>query len=437
MSAVVSVLGLIAVAAGIAAFGFGLTIKEFSFGSTLMIAGMTALIGGLLLVALGAAIRELHRIGTILASRQSPRVPRPGEAYEPYPSGLVRPAAPAPHMAPVPPPPVPEHDRPVTPAAAATAAAVGAAQLGQARESHAPEPQEHEIARHDVDRDVHEPTAPKYEAHDFDTHAAETHEAPKRPLPRYLVPDRELVEPVAREAHAVETGEAFEPAPIESEPEQIPLWPHERTHGERFAAAGFETADLAREPEEWEPVFGEDHAQTEDAAPPEEPADETEAPAERHDMPDDAAAARPQWEKPTSEYGRLSSFDAIWPASERIPPRRYADPEMDAPDAAGRHGDEEAHRPASEAPAITPSDEPEPAWSRGHAAAEPADSASAAEQQEPPQEPPHAVSILKSGTVDGMGYALYSDGSIEAELPSGKIRFASINELREHLEKAG
>jgi hypothetical protein len=36
-----------------------------------------------------------------------------------------------------------------------------------------------------------------------------------------------------------------------------------------------------------------------------------------------------------------------------------------------------------------------------------------------------------------MGYALYSDGSIEAELPSGKIRFASINELREHLEKAG
>jgi len=415
------VLGLIAVAAGIAAFGFGLTIKEFSFGSTLMIAGMTALIGGLLLVALGAAIRELHRIGTILQSRQA------------HPSGSARPAVPAPHMAPAPPPPMPVPERPVTPAAAATAAAVGAAQLGQASESHAPEPQEHEIARHDVDRAVHEPAAPKHEAHDVETHDTDIHdtdtrEAPKRPLPRYLVPDREIVEPVARETHVAETGKAIEPAPIESEPEQIPLWPHERTHGERFAAA-----DLAREPEEWEPVFGEDHAQTKDAAPPEEPADETEAPAERHDMPDDAAAARPQWEKPPAEYGRLSSFDAIWPASERIPPRRYADAEMDALDAAGRDGEEEAHRPASEAPAITPSDEPEPAWSRGHAAAEPADSASAAEQQEPP----HAVSILKSGTVDGMGYALYSDGSIEAELPSGKIRFASINELREHLEKAG
>ena len=45
------------------------------------------------------------------------------------------------------------------------------------------------------------------------------------------------------------------------------------------------------------------------------------------------------------------------------------------------------------------------------------------------------VAILKSGVVDGMGYTLYVDGSIEAELPQGKLRFASINELRSHLEK--
>jgi len=44
------------------------------------------------------------------------------------------------------------------------------------------------------------------------------------------------------------------------------------------------------------------------------------------------------------------------------------------------------------------------------------------------------VSILKSGVVDGMGYTLYVDGSIEAELPQGTLRFASINELRSHLE---
>jgi len=45
------------------------------------------------------------------------------------------------------------------------------------------------------------------------------------------------------------------------------------------------------------------------------------------------------------------------------------------------------------------------------------------------------VSILKSGVIDGMTYTLYTDGSIEAELPSGTLRFASIEELRLHLEK--
>ena len=46
---------------------------------------------------------------------------------------------------------------------------------------------------------------------------------------------------------------------------------------------------------------------------------------------------------------------------------------------------------------------------------------------------PRSVAILKSGVVDGMGYTLYVDGSIEAELPQGTLRFASINELRSHL----
>jgi len=49
---------------------------------------------------------------------------------------------------------------------------------------------------------------------------------------------------------------------------------------------------------------------------------------------------------------------------------------------------------------------------------------------------PRAIAILKSGVVDGMGYTLYVDGSIEAELPQGTLRFASIGELREHLEKS-
>jgi hypothetical protein len=48
-------------------------------------------------------------------------------------------------------------------------------------------------------------------------------------------------------------------------------------------------------------------------------------------------------------------------------------------------------------------------------------------------EPP--VTVLKSGVVDGMAYSLYSDGSIEAQMPEGMMRFASIDELRAHLDQ--
>jgi hypothetical protein len=53
--------------------------------------------------------------------------------------------------------------------------------------------------------------------------------------------------------------------------------------------------------------------------------------------------------------------------------------------------------------------------------------------------PAHATesrpaTILKSGVVDGMAYTLYADGSIEAQLPQGTVRFGSIAELRAHIE---
>ena len=52
-----------------------------------------------------------------------------------------------------------------------------------------------------------------------------------------------------------------------------------------------------------------------------------------------------------------------------------------------------------------------------------------------PQQAPVPVSILKSGVVDGMSYTLYSDGSIEAQLPRGTLRFSSITELRNLVEQ--
>ena len=52
-----------------------------------------------------------------------------------------------------------------------------------------------------------------------------------------------------------------------------------------------------------------------------------------------------------------------------------------------------------------------------------------------PSEEPPPVTVLKSGVVDGMAYSLYSDGSIEAQMPEGMMRFASIDELRSHLDQ--
>ena len=46
-----------------------------------------------------------------------------------------------------------------------------------------------------------------------------------------------------------------------------------------------------------------------------------------------------------------------------------------------------------------------------------------------------SVSVVKSGVVDAMAYSLYSDGSIEAQMPEGMVRFESIDELRAHLDQ--
>jgi hypothetical protein len=51
-----------------------------------------------------------------------------------------------------------------------------------------------------------------------------------------------------------------------------------------------------------------------------------------------------------------------------------------------------------------------------------------------PGDQPSAVTILKSGVIEGMAYTLYSDGSIEAQLPQGTLRFGSIAALRDHIE---
>lgn len=112
---------------------------------------------------------------------------------------------------------------------------------------------------------------------------------------------------------------------------------------------------------------------------------------------------QPSWRGPApAREVPPPNFDNMWPAEPK--PARVLGGE---PPIAAR-----AERPPREPMAPAPPPAPPPAAGQ-----------------------PRTVAVLKSGVVDGMGYTLYVDGSIEAELPQGTLRFASIEELRSHLEK--
>ena len=91
-----------------------------------------------------------------------------------------------------------------------------------------------------------------------------------------------------------------------------------------------------------------------------------------------------------------ASFDDAWPKPDR-----------------GRPGDVQPQRRSGRTPATFEANGGAPAGGASHS----------------------AVTVLKSGMVDGMAYSLYSDGSIEAQMPEGMMRFASIDELRAHLDQ--
>ncbi|MBZ0147939.1 MAG: hypothetical protein K8F62_10420 [Pseudorhodoplanes sp.] len=104
----------------------------------------------------------------------------------------------------------------------------------------------------------------------------------------------------------------------------------------------------------------------------------------------------------TARPSKEPSFDDVWPADRRA---ERIEPEHDVasePAPAPRLNGDATHRERPARPA-------------------------------PAENVP--VSVLKSGVVDGMAYTLYTDGSIEAELAQGVVRFGSIEELRNHLEK--
>ena len=96
--------------------------------------------------------------------------------------------------------------------------------------------------------------------------------------------------------------------------------------------------------------------------------------------------------------------------------------------------------PAVDAPQVEPAEPMPPtfddAWPKSERARRAGRGAAPDAAPAPPsRDDKPQVTVLKSGVVDGMAYSLYSDGSIEAQMPEGMMRFASIEELRAHLDQ--
>lgn len=281
MTLALLIAGIFAVVAGLVAILFGYTVRDFSLGSTLIISGTIGVCSGLLLAGLHVVVVELKGIarrlaGSAASSEVRVRPVLPGLATEPAQPPAMKP------------PPL---------------SAAG------------PPPWQNEAAARERPRVEAPPPAPE----------------PEAPTP---------------------------PAGAETP----------RRRNLLFAS----TSRKERERAEAKPIEG--------------------VPPHSHDEP--AAPDSPP-----------ASFDDAWPRPDRMRPAE--------PPAGARRPPPRSPSSFTEVAPAPPAPEPAPA----------------AEQA--------PVTVLKSGVVDGMAYSLYSDGSIEAQMPEGMMRFASIDELRAHLDQRG
>ncbi len=345
MSVVLVIVDALAFVAGLAMVGFGIPIKEFSFGNTLIAAGAPVAVGGLIIIGLGAVVSKLRQLNETL-NAQAPLAAAPNMFEATIPPRAIPPAAdlPFPRR-----PRATESERPLSPRASEASGPVPEKPFGDAPVLPNPE-----LAP--------APTGDIAGAKEKEDTAEATEKEKARPLappPRPTAPMPPL-RPMA----------PMPPPPVATAERGTPLRPPP-------------PKDLPGPPGPLGP-------------PPVEPRQE------QADRP--AWRAPPPTEPPQErESSQPSRFDAMWPADEAKP----AKPVFGADSKA----------------------EPEPPPRENAPPAE-----AGPEMLPPGGEQLRAVAILKSGVVDGMGYTLYVDGSIEAELPQGTLRFASITELRGYLQ---
>jgi hypothetical protein len=165
------------------------------------------------------------------------------------------------------------------------------------------------------------------------------------------------------------------------------------------------------------------------------------APPRSLTRPELQRASPPALERPAAEARPRQNpnvFDALWPAEQRAPRQSQPEAIARAPRVEARPEPSTDMR-AEPKLELRPEPKHEP-WLEPAKARERIDPAPPRERADlataPPAAGPRPIAILKSGVIDGMAYTLYTDGSIEAELPPGTMRFGSIDELRTHLENA-
>jgi hypothetical protein len=205
--------------------------------------------------------------------------------------------------------------------------------------------------------------------------------------------------------------------------------PLPRIAGERFDVGRFERKDSAALAPVLPPAVSAAQAEQQDGAVEEPPLGPISPPDTHQGIGTagsppaepsvaEAVAAPPASTERVSSEGGTKSSDT-WPAAPSVPEAEPVEP-----------GSAITDRPETappEAAALGPRPRYQPVVPRPRPAA-------------PPPAAPAELSataaapiILKSGVLDGMAYTLYSDGSIEAELRDGTMRFRSIPELRAYM----
>ncbi len=389
MPVLLQILGGLICAAGLLMTGFGLPLRYQNLDNTLIAGGMGAIVGGLVLIGLGAGLRELRRL-TMALERGG--IPARADAQG-KPGRSPRVTGPIPVPAQMPSRPEPRAD--------------------DGMEERVPE------------------SVPQLEP---------------------SVPASERQRP---SIFALVRGAKTEHFEID-ESESVPLSP---SASPRTPAPIPERVSASAEPL-FEPMAPSDRFEARNTS----PAALASRAAARLDMPRPASEQLRATPDRSAERPSRNLFDTVWPTEPKREPsfgrgapseRPMFEPTDDEPRDDERRGEafDLAHaavKEADESLVIPPEPKVEtpPAPRFGGERQEPKleskfepkfDLKPEGGRVEPKLDlrgDPKPATILKSGVIDGMAYTLYTDGSIEAQLPTGLMRFASIDDLRTYLERS-